>query len=83
MKAELVINKREVITPYSRYKKLPGKNHTEDLKQIGNKIVSFSLGAAVVIASGIYLASVIAKLEACQIVAYYWYAMTKVVWMAL
>ena len=83
MKAELVINKRENLTPYIRYEKIPGKFDLEKLKQLGIRIVPALQFISVAVLIFLFVSSIVTKLESREMITLFWYAMKKVVWLAL
>jgi hypothetical protein len=83
MKAELLVNKRENLTPYIRYKKIPGQFDLEKLKQLGTRIVPALQFISVAVLIFSFIASIVIKLESREMITQFGYAMKKVVWLAL
>ena len=83
MKAELVINKRGIITPYSRDKEVPNKFDLKKLKQGVMRLLPGSVFIAVTVFIVSFVASIAIKLESREIIAQFSYAMARVIWLVL
>jgi hypothetical protein len=81
MKAELVINKREVITPFSRDKEVSNRFDLKKLKQVVMRLLPGSVFIAATVFIVSFVASIAIKLESREIITQFWYAMAGVVWL--